>query len=405
MRTVMWKSKKFPLSALATAVVLTALTGCSENQDAGRGAMPPPSVSVVAVEMEPVGAYQEFSARTEASETVDLRARVEGYLQKRNFLEGESVNEGQLLFSIDPAPFEASLSQAKASVSSAEAELIRANADLKRGRELASKGGFISQSDLDNLKTKAAQANAAMEVAKAQLKTANINLSYTKIFAPFSGQIGKETYSIGNLVGPSSEPLAELIKTNPMYVNFQINEKTLLDYHQAQSSGAPEQTFTTQIRLPNGTLYSEPGTFDFADVKVEETTGTVDMRTTFPNPKELLLPGMYVTLIVESEHKTEMPLIPQFSVQENMQGRFVLVVTAENKVETRLVELGRRIGPMWVVKSGLNAGEKIIVSGLQKVRPGVVVNPQLMDVDTKTGTLTAVASAASAPDSSKKGAQ
>ena len=393
----MWISKTISRSVITAIFALSVITGCSEDNNSASqaGGMPAPSVSVTSVKLEPVGVYREYAARTEASETVNLRARVEGYLESRNFEEGSSVEKGRLLFTIDPAPFQAAVSQAKAALVSAEAEFTRSTADLERGRDLFPKG-YISKADMDKLVTREAQANAGVASAKAQLKTTTINLSYTKIHAPFSGLIGKESYSVGSLVGPGSEPLAELIKTNPMNVNFQINEKTLLDYHQAsQGKDDAGKMFTTRIKLPNGAIYGKPGTFDFADVKVEQTTGTVDMRVTFPNPNQMLLPGMYVTLIIESAKKTDTPLIPQFAVQENQQGRFVLIVTKENKVETRLVQLGRRIGPMWVVESGLKAGENIIVSGLQKVRPGVVVSPQMMNVNLKTGTLTSATSTSS----------
>ncbi len=386
----MWLSKSHSRLVIASIFVLAGLAGCSESHknDPAAGGAPPPSVSVISVKLDPVGEYQEFAARTEASEAVELRARVEGYLESRNFDEGSAVEKGRLLFTIDPAPFKAAVSQARAALVSAEAEFVRATSDLSRGRDLAVKG-YISRSDMDELVSREAQANASVESAKAQLETANINLSYTEIYAPFSGQIGKESYSVGSLVGPGSQPLAELINTDPMYVNFQVNEKVLLDHHQAaQGKEQADKLFKTHIRLPNGALYSQPGVFDFADVKVEQTTGTVELRVSFPNPDHLLLPGMYVTLLIESVKKTETPLIPQFAVQENQQGRFVLLVTRENKVETRLVELGRRIGPMWVVESGLEEGESIIVSGLQKVRPGVIVSPQMMSVDLKTGTLT-----------------
>ncbi|WP_281648080.1 efflux RND transporter periplasmic adaptor subunit [Parendozoicomonas sp. Alg238-R29] len=386
----MWKLKTLPLQTASVLFGLVLLSGCSDNQQsAQQRQMPAPSVSVISVNEEPVGQYSEFVARTEASEAVSLRARVEGFIEKRGFIEGETVQKDQLLFLIDQAPFKATLSQAKANLSSAQAEEIRAKADLKRGKELFPQG-HISKSDLDKLISMEAQAKANVEAAKAQLETARINLSYTEIRAPFSGRVGKATYSVGNLVGPSSPALAELIKLDPMYVNFQINEKELISYQQTHGrDGDTNSEFDLSLKLPNGSTYPEPGTFDFADIKVDETTGTVNLRATFPNPDKLLLPGLYVTLMVDSTKKENMPLIPQASVQENQQGRFVLIVNQENKVETRIIQTGRRIGPMWVVTSGLQAGDKIIVAGLQKVRPGVIVNPTLKVINTTTGTLSA----------------
>ncbi|MTI13683.1 efflux RND transporter periplasmic adaptor subunit [Sansalvadorimonas verongulae] len=389
----MWKPKKLSLPVISIVLGLTALAGCSDgkqNPQNGQMQMPAPSVSVVTVSEEPVGAYNEFVARTEASETVELRARVEGFIEKRGFLEGETVQKGQLLFLIDQAPFQAVLSQAKANLISAQAEEVRAKGDLDRGHELFPQG-HISKSDLDKLISTEAQAKANVQASKAQLETARINLSYTEIRAPFSGRIGKATYSVGNLVGPSSSPLAELVKLDPMHVNFQVNEKVLISYQQSHQEHTRDHNggseFDLSLKLPNGSIYSEPGIFDFADIKVDETTGTINLRASFSNPDRLLLPGLYATLMVDSTRKENMPLIPQVSVQENQQGRFVLVVNDENKVNTRIIKTGRRIGPMWTVTSGLKAGEKVIVAGLQKVRPDITVNPVMKMIDTTTGTL------------------
>ena len=388
--------------SIKTSLALAAgfsllLAGCSDDADKQQAAAPAPAVSVVKVENRPVGDYREFVARTEAVEEVDLRARVEGYLTRREFIEGDQVEKGQLLFEIDPAPFKATISQAKANLSSSKAELIRAEKALKRGRELFPKG-FISQSDVDTLTSNDAQARASVQARQAELETAMINLSYTRITAPFTGEIGKARYSIGNLVGPSSEPLAVLTSTDPMYVSFSVNDKDVVKYLE-QYAGSRERPndFDLSLRLPTGGEFSQPGTFNFANTRADETTGTINMRAEFPNPESILLPGLYVTLIAESKVKTEMPLIPQAAVQENQQGRFVLVVTDENKIETRMVDMGRRLGAMWVVNKGLKMGERIVVEGLQKARPGLVVNPVLKNIDMTTGTLSTPAASSSRP--------
>ena len=389
--------------SIKTSLALAAgfsllLAGCSDDAEKHQAAAPAPAVSVVKVENRPVGDYREFVARTEAVEEVKLRARVEGYLIRRDFIEGDRVEKGQLLFQIDPAPFEASISQAKANLSSSKAELIRAEKALKRGRELFPKG-FISQSDLDTLTSNDAQARASVQARQAELETAMINLSYTRITAPFSGEIGKARYSVGNLVGPSSEPLAVLTSTDPMYVSFSVNDKDVVKYLEQYAGERDERPndFDLSLRLPTGGEFSQPGKFNFANTRADETTGTINMRAEFPNPENILLPGLYVTLIAESKEKTEMPLIPQAAVQENQQGRFVLVVTADNKIETRMVEMGRRLGAMWVVNKGLQMGERIVVEGLQKVRPGVVVNPVMKNIDMETGTLSNPAETSSRP--------
>nr|MDT0251459.1 efflux RND transporter periplasmic adaptor subunit [Endozoicomonas sp.] len=207
--------KWFPVGALATSLLL--LAGCSDDQPQQQQQMPPPAVSVITVTEQEVGNYQEFVARSEAIDAVDIRARVDGFLVKRNFTEGGLVEKGQLLYEIDRAPFEAALKGAKAQLASSEANLTNAQKNLERSRDLVKKG-FISQADFDMQTSTEAQAVAGVEVSEASLETAKINLGYTRITAPFKGEIGKSTYSVGNLVGPTSQPLATLTSMDPIYV-------------------------------------------------------------------------------------------------------------------------------------------------------------------------------------------
>ncbi|WP_066016999.1 efflux RND transporter periplasmic adaptor subunit [Endozoicomonas atrinae] len=393
--------KWLPIGALATSIFL--LAGCTDDKPQHQ--MPPPGVSVFSVIDQEVGDYYEYVGRSEAINEVDIRARVEGFLVNKNFTEGGMVEEGQLLYEIDRAPFEAALKGAEAQLASSKASLVNARKNLERSRDLV-KRGAISQADYDNQTSSEAQAVAAVEAAKANLETAQLNLGYTRISAPFKGEIGKSTYSVGNLVGPSSQPLATLTSMDPIYVTFQVDERQLIS-HLAEHPGArmtqntsideapveEKGMFKLSLRLPNGTEYNQPGTFTFADTQVDETMGTLTLRATFPNPQGIILPGLYVTLQAESNNKTLMPLIPQASVQQDQSGYFVLVVTPENIVETRQVEVGRRINAMWVVKSGLKRGEHIIVQGLQKVRPGGKVSPTLVTVNPTTGTISSPASA------------
>ncbi len=394
--------KWLPIGALATSIVL--LAGCSEDQPQHQ--MPPPGVSVFSVIDQEVGDYYEYVGRSEAINEVDIRARVDGFLVNRNFTEGGMVEQGQLLYEIDRAPFEAALKGAEAQLASSKASLINARKNLERSRDLV-KRGAISQADYDNQTSSEAQAVAAVEAAEANLETARLNLGYTQISAPFKGEIGKSTYSVGNLVGPSSsKPLATLTSMDPIYITFQVDERQLISHLSEHPEDRTTQdtsveeipteekgSFQLSLRLPNGTEYDQPGTFSFADTQINETMGTLTLRATFPNPKGIILPGLYVTLQAESNDKTLTPLIPQAAVQQDQSGYFVLVVTPENIVETRQVEVGRRINAMWAVKSGLRQGEQIIVQGLQKVRPGGKVSPTLVTVDPTTGTLLSPASA------------
>ncbi len=365
------------------------LAACGKVEEAPR-AVPAPAVSVYQIKTEEIGNYREFVARTVASREANLRARVEGELIERSFKEGSSVKQGQVLLKIDPAEYLASVASAKADLTSKIAGENGAIRDLKRGREIAG-DGFISQSDLDRLITNEAQTKAAVKVAKAALEKAELNLSYTSITAPFSGRIGKVNYNVGNVVGPTSDVLATMTLTDPMYVSFQIEESLYISYAQKHAReqktiGLESPSVNLSIRLPNNSLYPESGILDFADTKIDQSMGTVELRALFNNPDGIILPGLFVTLILESQEKELMSLVPQAAVQENQQGKFVLVVD-NNKVVQRHVVLGRRINAMWVVGSGLKEGEEVIIEGLQKVRPGVDVKAVVKAVDGLTGTI------------------
>jgi membrane fusion protein (multidrug efflux system) len=363
LRAALPSLKSFTQKTALAASAAILLSAC--GKEAPKQAAPAPAVTVYNVQSSSVGQFREFVARAEASQKVDLRARVEGEITRRNFTEGGLVQQGQLLFEID------------------------ADADFKRGEELAP-DGFISQSDLGKLRSSALQADANVEGAKAALETARLNLDYTHITAPFDGQIGKRRYNVGTLVGPSSDALATLSASDPIYVNFQLEESAYINFLQKRASEGKsnqEPELDLSLRLPNGGDYGQPGKIDFADTKIDSTVGSVSLRAIFPNSEGLVLPGLYVTLLVESQKKEQLPLIPQASVQENQLGNFVLVIDDKNQVVTRHVDMGRRMGAMWVVNGGLKDGERIVIEGLQKVRPGVEVNPVEKAVDPKTGAI------------------
>ncbi len=350
---------------------------------------PAPAVSVYSVKAQAIGGYREFVARTEPFKEAALRARVEGELIARHFREGSNVEQGQILLQIDPAAYKAALSAAKADLSSRISGEENAKRNLKRANELIS-DGYISQSDYDRLTTEESQARSAVKAAAASLEKAELDLSYTTIKAPFSGRIGKVNYNIGNIVGPTSNPLATLIISDPIYVSFQVEESFYISYLQKNQGARTgnEGEFELSLRLPNNSTYQEKGKFDFADTKISQGMGTVELRTVFPNPRDIILPGLFVTLIVETRDKEEMALIPQAAVQQNQQGKFVLIVGKDNRVKLRHVVLGRRINAMWVVEKGVAIGEQVIVAGLQKVRPGVEVNGVKKQVNPLTGTIT-----------------
>lgn len=362
------------------------LTACSKEEIKVKP--PAPAVSVYSIKSQPIGGYREFVARTEAFKEADLRARVEGELIERHFREGSNVEKGQVLLKIDPAAYQAALSAAKADLSSRISGEENAKRNLKRANDLIG-DGYISQSDYDRLTTEESQAKSAVKAAQASLEKAELDLSYTTITAPFSGRIGKVNYNVGNIVGPTSSPLASLIISDPIFVSFQVEESFYITYLQEHQGArtAKEAEFDLSLRLPNNTEYPEKGQLNFSDTKIAQGMGTVELRTVFPNPHNIILPGLFVTLIVETLDKEEMALIPQAAVQENQQGKFVLIVGQDNKVKLRHVVLGRRINAMWVVEKGVAIGEQVIVEGLQKVRAGVEVNGISKYVDPLTGTI------------------
>ncbi|MGH1374232.1 MAG: efflux RND transporter periplasmic adaptor subunit [Cellvibrionaceae bacterium] len=404
---------------LFIAMMPLVLIACSE--EAPQQKAPPPAVSVIEVGTQQVGEYGEFVARTEAFKTVDLRARVEGSITKRLFTEGLSVEKDQLLFEIDRENYEAAEQEADANLKSAQAEKLRTERDYQRGLELRP-NGYISQSDLDTLASNSAKARASVKAAEAALKNAQANLGYTRIYAPFAGEIGTVRYNVGNLVGPNSEPLATLLKDDPIYANIQIDESSYITHLQEFSNEhgevsvhkkPPEDAVSITLILPNGTTHDHPGTINYAGIEVNASTGTVNLRAQFPNPRGIVRPGLYGTLILESQDKVTQPVIPQYAVQEGQQGKFVLIVDANNTVKSRSIQVGRRLGPLWVVTSGLNEGDKIIVEGLQKVRAGAAVTPVIKYLEKSTGSLKTQAenaeaispaetfSPAEAPDSAK----
>lgn len=351
------------------------LSGC--NKDPQEQKKPPaPGVLVVKVLSQDIQPSSEFIGRTFAVNDVSLQAQVSGYLKQRSFEEGTDVEAGAPLLLIDPAPYQAEVAAAEGRVAEAKAAVTRTRKDLKRALRLVKKGN-ISQQERDKKESDKLQAEAQLKSAEAALQQANINLSYTQINAPIDGRIGRSIISVGNLVGPLSGELARIVELDPIYVNFSVDEKTIIALKNRNRNKSDTEELAISLRLADGSFYNQPGQIDFIDNVVDHKTGSVALRVRFDNPDKLLLPGFFVTTIISRDKPMAKLLIPQASVQEDQAGQFVMRVTEDNKVEQRRISANHHYQGQLIVDEGLNAGETIIVEGIQKVRPGMTVKPKM----------------------------
>lgn len=353
------------------------LAACEEKAAAPLES-PPAPVVVAPVIRTQLKSSSEYVGRVVAVDEVDLRARVEGFLMSREFHEGDDVAAGALLFSIERAPYQTAVDTAAARVAEAKAEVPRTRRDYERARTLFANGN-VSQKTLDQALADQQAAVATLNAREAELRKAELDLSYTRIYAPFAGRIGRSTYSVGNLVGPGSDILATLIKLDPIYVVFNVSERAYLDYvlrtEQAAKDGRAPPPPVPRLRLANDYGYPHAGRFDFVDNRVDPTTGTIAVRATFDNPDRLLVPGLFVSVVVESAKPEPALVVPQAAVQEDQGGRYVLIVDGDDTVQVRRIETGDRVGINWAVIAGLSEGERVIYEGIQKVRPGGKVAP------------------------------
>jgi membrane fusion protein, multidrug efflux system len=353
------------LPALVGAALLAACDQQAETS-AAPTATPPPAVTVISLQPTEVTPGAGFNGRVVAVDEVQLRARVTGFLEQRRFEEGADVQAGDLLFVIEKAPYQAVVEQRRAELASAEAKRANTAVQLQRGEELV-KNNNIPQAEVDERRAADQMAAAQILEAQAALEQAEINLGYTEIHAPIAGRIGRADLSVGNLVGPDSGVLATIVSQDPIYVTFPVTQRQLLAHRGER--GDP----VVRVTLPDGTLYEHPGTLNFLDVQVDPGTDTVTVRGELPNPDRILVDGQFVGVRVERGEPERVLVVPQASLQVDQAGPYVLVVGGDDKVETRRVTLGDVEGEQVVVESGLNEGERIIVEGIQKVRPGMTV--------------------------------
>jgi membrane fusion protein (multidrug efflux system) len=341
-------------------------------------AVPAPAVGVRLVVQKGVSQSFEFVGHIKAVDKVELRARIEGFLEKVLFREGQDVKAGELLYQIEKVQYEALVEQAKANLAAAEAEST--NAKLQYSRQLdLSKKQFSPQSVVDQDQAAMDTAAAKIMQAKAALKQAEVNLDYTDIRAPINGRIGRTAYTMGNLVNPASGILATIVSQDPIYVLFPISVRDLETIREARrKEGGGLNKIEILIRLANGQQYAHPGIWNFTDPQVDEQTDTLIMRATIPNPEGTLADGQVITAIIRERKEEPRLVVPQTALQVDQSGYYALVVNGEHKVETRRLKTGPNIGTDVVVLSGVQEGDKVIVDGIQKVRPGQVVQETVL---------------------------
>ncbi len=364
--------------------MLAAVLACSKKE--APPPPPPPEVQVTEVVKKDVPIYIELVGATLGSQDIEIRSRVEGYLVSMDFVEGSFVKKGQLLFRIDPQPLEAAVSETKADLATAHARLEKTNNDVARYRPLVPQQA-ISQQELDNALSAQQAAKAQVEAFEAKLAKAKLDLNYTSITSPIDGLIGTTQKHVGSLVGRNeSTPLTTVSQVNPILFRCAIAEADYLRLaRRDQQSGksAAKQT-NVELILADGTNFPHKGRLDAIERAVDAATGTLTGQFSFPNPERLLRPGQYGKARIVTDLKEDALLVPQIAVQE-IQGLYsVMVVKSDATVEQRMIKASDRVGNLWVIDSGLKPGEKVIVEGLQKVKPGVQVSAKTIKPEAAT---------------------
>jgi multidrug efflux system membrane fusion protein len=365
--------------------------GCEGDPDqtAKPAQKDPPAVIVAEVTQQKVPVIAEFVGNTAAVKSVDIRARVEGYLEEKRFTEGDDVKAGDVLYVLDERPFQSALDEAKGQLAKDKATLAYAQRELKRYRGLV-QNGDVSRETFSKVQTNAETAAADVEADQAAVKEAALNLSYATISAPFAGRIGQTLVNEGNLVSAQDTNLTTLVQLDPIYAVFNPSDQDLVKTAGSQAGSAALPTtaapLPVDLILPGKTLYAHKGTLDFVNNEVDSKTGTLTMRATFPNPDDRLLPGEYVRVRVHVAENADGLLIPQDAIAEDQDGRFAWVVDGNNKVQQRLVTTGPTYGSLQLIRQGLEPGERVVVSGSQDLRPGMTVKPEVAKKDSGSNT-------------------
>ena len=362
------------VAALALAACgKTPAPGAAPAGAAGGGQqMPPAEVGVVSAKSEAVPLTRDLVGRLSATRTADVRARVAGVLVKRVYTEGSDVKEGQLLFQIDPKPLQAALNAQLANLAAAQATAQNNHVAAERARSIANKG-LMSKTDMDNAEAAERTSAAAVKQAQANVEAAKINLGYANVTAPIGGRAGQQQVTEGALVGQSEATLLTTIsQIDPVYANFSQAVGELEQMRRAQASGAVSLTAPNKAKvelvLPDGSTYGQAGTLDFSDTTVDPSTGAISLRGIVPNPDHSLLPGMYVTVRVTFGELNNAFRIPQAAVLRDVKGPYVYVVK-DGKAQQKRITADAQQGDSWIVTAGIDDGDAVVVSGVQKVKP------------------------------------
>ena len=375
------------LSLFVVPLLALAVSACGPSGGADKGGkggakggpgggMPPPEVTAMTVAPKAIPVSFEYVGQTAGSREVEVRARVTGILIKRNFEEGLPVKQGQSLFTIDPAPFEAAASRAQADVAAAEARLEQAKRNVKRFRPLYAEKA-VSQKDYDDAVSAEQIGTADVKAARARLAEARLNLGYTRVEAPVSGVAGRSNRSEGSLVSGPDVLLTSVVQLDPIWVNFGISDNDqarLAKEIQAGRLAMPKDgQFEVALVLADGTPYNQTGKLNFTDVKISAATGTRESRAELPNPEGVLRPGQFVRVVLRGATYPNAVTVPQRAVLEGPQGKFVYVVSEKGSAEPRPVQAGEWSGEEWIITSGVKEGDRVIVDGVMKLGPGAPV--------------------------------
>jgi len=387
-------SRKKILQVICGLAVL-ALCGCQQFQTKAPPAQPPLPVTVSHPVAKEIVDYDIFTARLSAVNSVEIRARVNGYLEKVNFKDGALVKKGDLLFVIDPRPYQAALDRSQAELERAKSQLDLAENDYKRAMELF-QNKAISAEEIDTRSKGRTGADAAVKSAQANVETAQLNLDYSKILAPIDGRISRAMVTEGNLVtgdGKDSTMLTTLVSVDPIYAYVDVDEKTVIKYQQLDRQGARSDgqggSVPAQLGLINENTFSHQGVIDFTDNQIDSTTGTLRVRGIFPNADGSLIPGQFARLRITGSGKYTGMLIPDYAISADQEKKIVYVVQPDKTIQTKQVVLGQIVDGLRVVRSGLDESDSVVLDHLQILRPGMTVNPKEQQVKSSEGTTSA----------------